>query len=136
MPVLKLMNVLRNSKGGLAIVTNEYGAVQGLVTPLDILEVIAGEFPDEDETPDIIQENQHSWLVKGSADLYQLEQELGTDHLMRDEGYITVAGLILSELERLPTAGEIVTLEYVTFTMLELDGQRIKLLRVELVTGD
>ena len=78
MPVLKLMNVLRNSKGGLAIVTNEYGAVQGLVTPLDILEVIAGEFPDEDETPDIIQENQHSWLVKGSADLYQLEQELGT----------------------------------------------------------
>jgi CBS domain containing-hemolysin-like protein len=136
MPVLKLMNVLRNSKGGLAVVTNEYGAVQGLVTPLDILEVIAGEFPDEDETPDIIQENQQSWLVKGGADLYQLEQELGTDHLMRDEGYITVAGLILSELERLPTAGEIVTLENVTFTMLELDGQRIKLLRVELVTAD
>ncbi|MDO9178115.1 MAG: TerC family protein [Agitococcus sp.] len=136
MPVLKLMNVLRNSKGGLAVVTNEYGAVQGLVTPLDILEVIAGEFPDEDETPDIIQESNQSWLVKGGADLYQLEQELGTDHLMRDEGYITVAGLILSELERLPTAGEVVTLENITFTMLELDGQRIKLLRVELVTGD
>jgi CBS domain containing-hemolysin-like protein len=55
---------------------------------------------------------------------------------MRDEGYITVAGLILSELERLPTAGEIVTFENVTFTMLELDGQRIKLLRVEIVTND
>jgi CBS domain containing-hemolysin-like protein len=136
MPVLKLMNVLRNSKGGLAIVTNEYGAVQGLVTPLDILEVIAGEFPDEDETPDIIQESNQSWLVKGGADLYQLEQELGTDHLMRDEGYITVAGLILSELERLPTVGEIVMFEHVTFTMLELDGQRIKLLRVKLMTDD
>lgn len=132
MPVLKLINILRNSKGSLAIVTNEFGTVQGLVTPLDIFEAIAGEFPDEDETPDVIQQDEHTWLVKGSADLYQMEQELGTNHLMGDEGYISVAGLILNELGRLPNVGEIVVRENVTFTVLELEDQRIKLLKVEL----
>ncbi|AXI04086.1 TerC family protein [Aquirhabdus parva] len=132
MPVLKLINILRNSKGGLAIVTNEFGSVQGLVTPLDIFEAIAGEFPDEDETPDVIQQDEHTWLVKGSADLYQLEQELGTNHLLDDEGYISVAGLILNELGRLPTVGEVVARGNVSFTVLELAEQRIHLLKVEL----
>ena len=132
MPVLKLINILRNSKGSLAIVTNEFGVVQGLVTPLDVFEAIAGEFPDEDETPDVVQQDANIWLVKGSADLYQLEQELGTDHLMGDEGYISVAGLILNELGRLPMINQVVVRENVTFTVLELEDQRIKLLKVEL----
>ncbi|WP_410210000.1 TerC family protein [Aquirhabdus sp.] len=136
MPVLKLINILRNSKGGLAIVTNEFGSVQGLVTPLDIFEAIAGEFPDEDETPDVIQQDERTWLVKGSADLYQLEQELGTNHLLDDEGYISVAGLILNELGRLPTVGEVVTRGDVSFTVVELAEQRIHLLRVGLNAGD
>lgn len=132
MPVLKLINILRNSKGSLAIVTNEFGVVQGLVTPLDVFEAIAGEFPDEDETPDVVQQDANIWLVKGSADLYQLEQELGTDHLMGDEGYISVAGLILNELGRLPMINQVVVRENVTFTVLELEDQRIKMLKVEL----
>ena len=136
MPVLKLINILRNSKGSLAIVTNEFGSVQGLVTPLDIFEAIAGEFPDEDETPDVVQQDEHRWLVKGSADLYQLEQELGTDHLMGDDGYISVAGLILNELGRLPKMNEQVVRENVTFTVLELEDQRIKLLQVELTPAE
>lgn len=46
------------------VVNDEFGVVQGLVTPLDVLEAIAGEFPDEDETPDIIADGD-GWLVKG-----------------------------------------------------------------------
>lgn len=46
------------------VVNDEFGVVQGLVTPLDVLEAIAGEFPDEDETPDIITDGD-GWLVKG-----------------------------------------------------------------------
>lgn len=132
MPVLKLVNILRNSKGSLAIVTSEFGSVQGLVTPLDIFEAIAGEFPDEDETPDVVQQDDYTWLVKGSADLYQLEQALGTDHLMGDEGYISVAGLILNELGRLPKLHEVIERENVSFTVVELEDQRIALLKVVL----
>lgn len=48
------------------VVNDEFGVVQGLVTPLDVLEAIAGEFPDEDETPDIIADGD-GWLVKGGG---------------------------------------------------------------------
>lgn len=133
LPVIKLINILRHSKGGMAIVTNEFGSIQGLVTPLDIFEAIAGEFPDEDETPDIIKENDNKWLVKGSADLYQLELTLGTSHLMGDEGYITVAGLLMNELGGLPEVGTIITRNNVRFTVLELQGHKITLIKVELI---
>ena len=78
MDVIKLLAVLRRAKGRLVVVTNEFGVVQGLVTPLDVLEAIAGEFPDEDETPDIVAEGD-GWLVKGGTDLHSLEQALACD---------------------------------------------------------
>ena len=62
---INLLGVLRRAKGSFVLVTNEFGVVQGLVTPLDVLEAIAGEFPDEDETPDIITDGE-SWLVKAA----------------------------------------------------------------------
>ncbi|SUH00129.1 Magnesium and cobalt efflux protein CorC [Salmonella enterica subsp. enterica] len=51
---INLLGVLRRARGSFVIVTNEFGVVQGLVTPLDVLEAIAGEFPDADETPEIV----------------------------------------------------------------------------------
>ncbi|MGS8939601.1 CBS domain-containing protein, partial [Salmonella enterica subsp. enterica serovar Infantis] len=51
---LTLLGVLRRARGSFVIVTTEFGVVQGLVTPRDVLEAIAGEFPDADETPDIV----------------------------------------------------------------------------------
>ncbi|HAI06303.1 MAG TPA: hypothetical protein DCM39_11275, partial [Pantoea sp.] len=72
---INLLGVLRRAKGSFVIVTNEFGVVQGLITPLDVLEAIAGEFPDEDETPDIIADGD-GWLVKGGTDLHSLQQLL------------------------------------------------------------
>lgn len=135
LPVIKLINILRHSKGGMAIVTNEFGSIQGLVTPLDIFEAIAGEFPDEDETSDFIKENDHTWLVKGSADLYQLELTIGTNHLMGDEGYITVAGLLINEVGSVPEVGTVVERDRVRFTVLELQGHRVTLIKVELLSN-
>ncbi|STW50041.1 magnesium and cobalt efflux protein CorC [Klebsiella pneumoniae] len=58
--------------------------VQGLVTPLDVLEAIAGEFPDADETPEIVIDGD-GWLIKGSTDLHALQQALGLDPLINDD---------------------------------------------------
>jgi CBS domain containing-hemolysin-like protein len=73
---INLLGVLRRARGSFVIVTNEFGVVQGLVTPLDVLEAIAGEFPDADETPEIVIDGD-GWLVKGSTDLHALQQALG-----------------------------------------------------------
>ncbi|MCL6394792.1 CBS domain-containing protein, partial [Pectobacterium atrosepticum] len=64
---INLLGVLRRARGSFVIVTNEFGVVQGLVTPLDVLEAIAGEFPDADETPEIVADAE-GWIVKGGTD--------------------------------------------------------------------
>lgn len=93
MDVINLLAVLRRAKGRLVVVTNEFGVVQGLVTPLDVLEAIAGEFPDEDETPDIVVEDA-GWLVKGGADLHSLEQALNCEDLVSPTAdFATLAGV-------------------------------------------
>ena len=75
---INLLGVLRRARGSFVIVTNEFGVVQGLVTPLDVPEAIAGEFPDADETPEIVLDGE-GWLIKGSTDLHALQQALGLD---------------------------------------------------------
>src|SRR5690606_2820224 len=89
--ILSLMDTLRRAHGQLVLITDEFGAIEGLVTPIDIFEAIAGEFPDEDETPDIVPDGEGRWRVSGAADLHRLEQELETDGLV-DEDYSTLAG--------------------------------------------
>lgn len=51
--IIRLMDTLKRSRGQLVLVSDRFGTIQGLVTPIDVFEAIAGEFPDEDETPDI-----------------------------------------------------------------------------------
>ncbi len=70
--------------------------VQGLVTPLDVLEAIAGEFPDADETPEIITDGD-GWLVKGGTDLHACSRRLMLERRADDDDIrTTVAGLVIS----------------------------------------
>lgn len=98
---INLLGVLRRARGSFVIVTNEFGVVQGLVTPLDVLEAIAGEFPDADETPEIITDGD-GWLVKGGTDLHALQQALDVEHLADDDDIATVAGLVISANGHIP----------------------------------
>ena len=82
------------------MVSDEFGNVQGLISPLDVFEAIAGEFPDADEQLDLIKINENEWKATGMLDLYQLELELGMmDLIEEDAGYISVAGLILDKTQ-------------------------------------
>lgn len=131
MDVINLMSVLRRAKGRLVIVSNEFGVIQGVVTPLDVLEAIAGEFPDEDETPDIVADGS-GWLVKGGADLHSLEQILDSHELVSpDDDYATLAGMLLSHFGQMPTVGEIIELYPLRFQVVEVSEYRIELVRID-----
>lgn len=132
--VLNLLKELRRAKGNMVIVSNEFGIIQGLITPLDVLEAIAGEFPDEDETPEIQLISETSWLVKGSTDLHALQQALKTYDLANIcEHVASLAGLLLSQCEHIPKEGDILVINGWLFTIKKMTEYRIELVEIKRV---
>ena len=127
MKVIDAINTLRTSKGSLVLVSDEFGHVQGLISPLDVFEAIAGEFPDADEQLDLVRVDDTHWIASGMLDLYQLELELGMlDLIEEDAGYISVAGLILDKTNGHVEVGTILEHQQVTFQVTEMENNRIK----------
>ncbi|MEG3135574.1 TerC family protein [Rouxiella sp. T17] len=130
MDVIKLLAVLRRARGRLVVVSNEFGVIQGLVTPLDVLEAIAGEFPDEDETPDVVVDGD-GWMAKGGTDLHSLEQLLNNFELFSPNAdYATLAGLLLSESGQMPVVGEVIEMAGLRFEIIEVSEYRIDRVRI------
>ena len=134
--ILRLMDTLKRSRGQLVLVADEFGAIEGLVTPIDVFEAIAGEFPDEDELPDIVADGEHTWKIDGAADLHHVEQVLETEGLIDEaQDFSTLAGYLLSRFGHLPKPGDACEYEihhdHFRFEVLEMDGRRIALVRVE-----
>lgn len=124
--VLKVMDRLKRSHGQLVIIADEYGTLQGLVTPIDILEAIAGEFPDEDEQPVVQALGPGRWRVDGTADLHYLEQVLEVDALVGDtDDYTSLAGLMLERFGTLPKVGDAVEIEGFRFEVAQVLERRI-----------
>ena len=137
--IIRLMDTLKRSRGQLVLVADEFGTIQGLVTPIDVFEAIAGEFPDEDEAPDIVSDGVNQWRVDGAADLHHLEQLLDTEGLVdEDQDYTTLAGYLLERFGQLPVAGD--RCEFVSaharfnFEVVQIDGRRIAQVLVKKIT--
>ncbi len=127
MKVIDAINTLRTSKGSLVLVSDEFGNVQGLISPLDVFEAIAGEFPDADEQLDLIKLDEHTWKASGMLDIYQLELELGMlDLVEEDAGYISVSGLILEKMHGSVEKGTTLIYQGIRFEVTEMEGNRIK----------
>src|SRR5690606_39121092 len=133
--ILDLIETLKTARGQLVLVINEFGTVEGLVTPIDVFEAIAGDFPDEDETPDIIADGENRWIVDGATDIHHFEQTLNVEGLIEEsDEYSTVAGYLLQQFGRVPEVGDDITLvrthgEF-RFQVLQLEGRRIAKLKV------
>src|SRR5690606_17184153 len=133
--MLDLIETLKTARGQLVIVINEFGAVEGLVTPIDVFEAIAGDFPDEDEMPDIIAAGDSKWIVDGGTDLHHFEQTLDIEGLPDDsDEYSTLAGYMLSQVGRLPEVGDKLKVSHgghdFRLKVLELEGRRIAKVQV------
>ncbi|MFB3814112.1 MAG: hemolysin family protein [Terriglobales bacterium] len=113
----------------MAIVVDEYGGVAGVVTIEDLVEEIVGEIRDEHETKaDIIQENEHTYIVPGSMDVDRLDDLFG----VRPEGHeaTTVAGLVTELLGHIPRPGEVVQEDGLRFEVLKSTDRLVETLRV------
>ncbi len=131
--VLRLIDEFRRSPLQVALVVDEYGSVLGLVTPTDVLEVIAGEFPDEDSgDPAAVQEADGTWLIDASLDLRRVEHLLNRQ-LSSDGSFSTLAGYVLQQLGRLPGVGDRLASEGLDFEVVAMDGARIERLKVNIV---
>jgi len=114
----------------MAIVVDEYGGVAGLVTMEDLLEEIVGDIQDEYdvEEPLILVEKPDTYLVRGEAEIEDLEEVTGTE--LAEDDYLTVNGLLNQCLGRLPRKGEIVKIGELDFEVLEADDKSIKRVRL------
>ncbi len=132
MKVIDAINTLRTSKGSLVMVSDEFGNVQGLISPLDVFEAIAGEFPDADEQLDLVKLGEKEWKASGMLDLYQLELELGMLDLVEDDaGYISVSGLILDKMQGHVELGTVLNYQGIQFKVTEMEGNRIKSVHIQ-----
>ena len=107
---------------------DEYGGTEGLVTLEDVMEELVGKIHDEhrrDEADIFVKREDGSWLVDGSAGIEDLVKRLDiiVDPLPRE--YSTVSGLVLAELERIPTAGDTLQWRSLRIEVLDMDGRRI-----------
>ncbi|MGF6182635.1 CBS domain containing-hemolysin-like protein [Massilia sp. UYP32] len=135
--VLKAMDTLKRAHGQLVLVTDEFGIVQGLLTPVDILEAIAGEFPDEDEQLAIQPKGPGEWEVIGTADLHQLEQVLETGGLVSsDDDYTSLAGFLLARFESLPEPGQEIEIDGLRYRILSVEERRIARVLVRRIAAD
>jgi putative hemolysin len=126
------LRILQTSGLGMAMVHDEYGHLDGIVTPADLLAAMAGSFAshqDEGDEPDVVERADGSLLVSGSMSADSLAERLGID-LPEDREFATAAGYVLFMLKRLPKVGESFTDQGWRFEVVDLDGRKIDKLLV------
>ena len=132
--ISELLVEMREAKFNIAIVLDEYGETAGLITLEDILEEIVGEIHDEydeDEEDDVRELGTNEYIVEGSTNLDDLNDELGLQ--MESDDYDSLGGFIIEKLDRLPSEGdEVTTSDGVRLVVEKLDKNRIESVHVYL----
>ena len=136
LPLDRMLVMFQERKSQLAIVLDEFGGTEGMVTLENLLEELVGEIREEhgdDHIHDqVVERADGSWLVDGGANVDDVLKELKSKpaETSKTRGYTTMAGLVLDELERIPSVGECVDWEGLHIEVVDLDGKRIDRLLV------
>lgn len=127
MRVLRVLETLRQARVSMALVVDEYGEVEGVVTAEDVLEAIVGDMPERrlGEEPAIVEREDGSLLMDGMLSVDEVELALGLEDLPDEATYHTLAGFILARLGRVPGEGQAVEYGGWRFEVVDMDGRRI-----------
>jgi putative hemolysin len=125
--VLRALEVFKTSGEALALVVDEYGDLEGLVTLTDILEALVGELPGSSDTdPRIARRDDGTWLVDGMIGLDEIKQLLGVRQLPgEDPEFHTLGGYLMGRLNRVPTVADRVVADGWRFEIVAMDGRRV-----------
>ena len=125
-PIFKVLEQFKKAPVRLAMIFDEYGALEGIVTQTDLLEAIAGDLPGvEGEEPDVVEREDGSLLINGMMPAQDAFERLGLRTPPEEGDYHTVAGFVLHELGHLPEVGEHFDHEGWRIEVIDLDGRRI-----------
>jgi len=125
---MELLNLLRSSQTEMALVVDEYGDIQGIVTVQDLIEAITGEFQTDDEEDSYaIQREDGSWLLDGLIPSHDLKDRLNIKALPEEERglYNTLSGLIMMQLGRIPKTADKIEWDGWLLEIVDMDGKRI-----------
>jgi putative hemolysin len=129
-PVLKSLESFKESGIHIALVIDEYGSLQGLVTLNDIMEAIVGDIDTHDqkeEKPGAVRREDGSWLVDGMQPIEDFKELMEIDHLPEEDTdtYQTLGGFVMMKLGRIPKAGEHFHQDDVRYEVMDMDGNRV-----------
>ena len=136
---LKVLEIFKQTVNHVALVVDEYGVIQGLVTLNDILIEIVGDVPnddDEEEEPQAVQRDDGSWLLDGMLtmdeffELFDMEEEIESHS--RDN-YQTLGGLVMTHLGRIPVAADNFEWKDMRFEVMNMDGNRVDKILVKML---
>jgi putative hemolysin len=125
---LEVVARLRHDKSPVALVVDEYGTIDGMVTLTDVLEAIVGDIPalDEKGEPAATKRDDGSWLLDGMMPVDELQMLLDMDELPADsDDYDTVGGLFMAQMGRVPAVGDKFEWNDLRFEVVDMDGHRV-----------
>lgn len=128
MPALKVLEQFRNTPVRIALVIDEYGGIEGLVSATDVLEALVGELPsDQPADQPITQRADGSWLIDGTLPADDLRELLRLDHLPGEESnaFQTAAGFFIHHLGKIPKPADQFQFENICLEIVDMDGNRI-----------
>ncbi|MDQ0320299.1 putative hemolysin [Pararhizobium capsulatum DSM 1112] len=125
---LKALDAFKTSRINMAMIVDEYGSIEGIITIADILESIVGVLPsnyDDVEHVLIREREDGSYLVDGRTPIDEINLTIGIDDIDADGGYETIAGFLVQELRKTPEEGDITQAHGYRFEVIDMDGRRI-----------
>ncbi|MGE3886813.1 MAG: hemolysin family protein [Vicinamibacterales bacterium] len=129
MPAVQLLDAFRASHKHMALVMDEFGAVEGLVTVTDMLEALVGHLPESaaEEAAAFVSRADGSWLVEGSASMEEVVERLALEPLPEEEAgaYHTLGGFVMARLGRVPATADWFEWGGMRFEVIDMDGRRI-----------
>lgn len=125
---LKAFEIFKAANIHMAIIVDEYGSTEGIITSSDLLEAIIGILPSNyDDIDDILvrQREDGSWLIDGRTPIHEMQLTFGLDNLSTEDGYETIAGFVVQGLRKSPEEGDHFEAYGYRFEVIDMDGRRI-----------
>src|SRR5574344_107067 len=129
----KLMDIFMRKKKSIAVVVDEFGGTAGIVTLEDIMEEIFGEIKDEHDTKEYVAKkiNDKEFILSGRLEIDEINEQFDL-HLPESDDYLTIAGFIMYNYQKIPRQNDVIHIDDYTFRIIKARNNRVELVKMSL----